>query len=318
MARSAKAYVTAAAVLLGVVALARAASDAQRQRVQAFQQEARSAREKLGLTREALVKQYPTPEIRLASPIPLAPGRQSRVAVGGAFQEKSLFVVESEDLAVTQEQLGPAGWSAQVAVRPGALPQQVGLTVYAPVSGIRSSAPAFLVAGRYECRVALKGGLSVRLVTRGQDPLLYDAVWTRAPASDPLRESVARLSIPYGGLGFEIQVDQAQLMQMAQEQQRGPQAEMMAEVKKCDQLPQAQMVACFQQAGERIKVLQAKAARQSVEKGPACGTLHLSRGRDGGFEGGEFRACMGGFEDRVASATCTPLEEGTAPPAPAR
>ncbi len=42
--------------------------------------------------------------------------------------------------------------------------------------------------------------------------------------------------------------------------------------------------------------------------GPPCGQLELTRSRGGGLEGGTFRACLGGYEDHVAKAQCTPLD----------
>jgi hypothetical protein len=300
----------AAAALLAAGALARAASDARRQRVDAFREQARVEREKLKLDPAALRRAYPTPEIRLArGPITLRPGATTAVEVGGAFQQGSLFDVDAEDVEVLREELTSAAWKAQLGVRKGALPQSVTLRVYSPVSAIGSSATAFVVAGRYDCQVQLQRGLSARLVAQAADPLRYDLTWTRPPSPSPLRRSVARLKVAYGALSFDVEGDQAELMASLQRSQEpgGAQAQAMAEMEKCQKLKDAEMIRCFQAAGERIKVIQAKDAEESVAAGPPCGQLDL-RIRAGQVEGGTFRACLSSYEDRVAKATCTPLD----------
>lgn len=301
----------AVVAVLAVGALARAASDAREQRVKAFREQAKGEREKLKLDAKAVRGQYPTPEIKLGRAITLRPGATTPVEVSGAFQKGSLFVVEADDVEVVREDLGAGGWKAQLAVRKGALPQTVRLAVYSPVSAIPASTNAFVVAGRYECQVQLKRGLAARLVAQAGDPLRYDVTWTRPPATAPLRSSVAKMDVQYGGIAFEIQGDQAEIMAAMQRSQKpgGAQAEMMAEMQKCDKLAQAEMIKCFQAAGERIKTIQAKEAEDSVAGGPACGHLDVSRNRvTGELEGGSFRSCMSSYEDRVAKASCTPIE----------
>jgi hypothetical protein len=296
-----------AVTVLAVAGLARAASDERRERVKAFRKQAEAERAKSGLPLAALKKQYPTPEIQLARPLPLSPGKVAAVEVKGDFQEGSLFLVESDDVTVQSEQLTPAGWKAELAVRAGAPPQRVGLAVYAPVSACSAYKEAFLVAGRYACQAQLEGGLAVKLVARASEPGAYDAAWSLPPQGAPLLRTAAKVEPSYRSLAFEFERDE-QALALEGQKAMGDAQPAMEEMQKCQKLPQAEMIACFQKAGERMKGEEAKRRAEWARKAPPCGTLTLSFDAAGAPEGGRFRACAGNFEDRVSKATCKLIE----------
>jgi hypothetical protein len=297
-----------AVAVLASAALARAASDARQQRVREFLKEARAQRARAGLTAPALARQYPTPEIQLERALPLAAGKGATVEVQGRFLAGSMFVVESDDVAVTSEQLTARGWRAQLAVRPGAPPQPVGLTVYAPVSGSSMHVPAFIVTARYGCRAELAGGLALSLSARPGDGLVYDVAWTRPPDAAPLRQTTARLQPSRGRIAFELARDEAEIAAAQEARARaGPPPEV-AELMKCQQLPQSEMLACIQRAAPQLQAAQQRQMNEARTKVPPCGTLDLARRDDGAIAGGEFRGCAGGFADGVSRASCTPLD----------
>jgi hypothetical protein len=296
-----------AATILAAAGLARAASEGRRERVSAFRKQAEAQRAKIGLPLAALKKQYPTPEIQLVSPLPLSPGKVANVEVKGAFQEGSLFVVESDDVTVKNEQIGPAAWKAELAVRAGAPPQRVGLAVYAPVSACSAYKEAFLVAGRYECQAELEGGLALKLVARASEPYAYDAVWSLPPREAPLLRTSAKVEPSYRALAFELERDDQAVLGEGQKAMADAQPAV-AEMQKCQQLPQAEMIACIQKVSERMNAAEAKRRGEWARKAPPCGTLTLDFRADGTPDGGRFSSCVANFQARVAKATCKLLE----------
>ena len=103
-------------------------------------------RKQLGLDANALRSKYPTPEVTFsgsgsggggAQCVQLCPGKTGKFALKGKFSSGSLFLVESNDVEVVEEQQTAGGWEATVKAKPDASRRGFAVSVTAPVSSIQ-------------------------------------------------------------------------------------------------------------------------------------------------------------------------------------
>jgi len=150
----------AVSVSLLTAAAVHASPDVWQQKVTAVHRLAEQERQKLGLAddRDALAKSHPAPELTLQTPVKLMPGANAKLSVSGKFATGTRFVLESDDIEVSNEKVSSTKYEANITVRRGALPAEVYLTAYAPVSASSTRVVAVEIIGTYFWNLQLANG----------------------------------------------------------------------------------------------------------------------------------------------------------------
>lgn len=152
----------------GVVVRAASLSSAYQAEVQRLQREWQAAQQTEGLSgsaqRKALYAKYPTPELKLAKPVALAPGASAPLAVAGTFSPQTVFLLENDQVSLSQPTAAAGRFSATVSAAPDALPGFARLYAYTPVSGAWTTAPAVFVGTPPTFALTASNGWAVALV----------------------------------------------------------------------------------------------------------------------------------------------------------
>jgi hypothetical protein len=154
--------VYAGVVVLGLLAIGRAAQFRFQDKEQTIRQACQAQLQKLGLTRDAAKARYPTPEIHMVSSGCLTPGATGDVVVKGKFAADTKFVLANDNLEVVKETLGGNEYRATVKVAPDIVPQTADVIAITPVSGITArSYAAIAIGGRIEWNLQSANGWTI-------------------------------------------------------------------------------------------------------------------------------------------------------------
>jgi hypothetical protein len=162
-----KRVVTVSVLILLACAAARAATRRYQEREEAFRKECQTEREKSGLSATDLRAKYPTPEIRMVSPVCVLAGATADVVVTGRFAAGAKFFVENDNFEVIKESVTENQYRATLKAMAGIGPETATLAMINPVTAQTARiANAVRVGGRYEWTMAAANGWKV--VARSQ------------------------------------------------------------------------------------------------------------------------------------------------------
>lgn len=171
-----KRVVTVLVLVLLAFAAARAATRRYQEREDAFRKECQAEREKLGLSASDLRAKYPTPEIRLVSPVCVLPGATADVVVTGRFAAGAKFFVENDNFEVVKESATENQYRATLKAVPGIGPETATLAMINPVTAQTARiANAVKVGGRYEWTMDAANGWKVVARSQATDRCAADA-----------------------------------------------------------------------------------------------------------------------------------------------
>lgn len=118
--------------------------------------------------RVALYSQYPTPEIGLAKSPPVDPGAATPVSVPGKFSPDTVFLVEHDDVELSDGALSGGAFKATLTVSPDAPPGFIRLYAFAPVSGAFNRTPVAFIGSVLTYDFRAKNGWTIKVVPTAQ------------------------------------------------------------------------------------------------------------------------------------------------------
>lgn len=140
--------------------------------VQRLRQEWRSQQQAEGLLgsqqQKALYGKYPTPELKLAKVVPVAPGQSATLSVTGTFAPNTAFLMENDQVTLAGGAATGSAFTASVTAAPDATPGFGRLFAYAPVSGAWTSVAAVFVGTPPTFDLAATNGWVVKLVPQAK------------------------------------------------------------------------------------------------------------------------------------------------------
>lgn len=196
----AKVALVCAGFLLAVWALGRAAFSQYRQRMNSIYDGCKADLTKTGLSKQAALNKYFTPEIHLISGGALAPGSTGEIVVKGRFVEGSKLTIENDEIQTVSDKLVNGDHHLTVSVAAGAMPGNFGLVAIAPVSCASTQANGVVIGGRYEWSLVASNGWRIVLtsVAPSSDsdegpgaPMQYKAAFMRPGESAPFKSLTA-------------------------------------------------------------------------------------------------------------------------------
>ncbi len=122
-------------VLLVGLGLVRAATFKFQEKTKAVLEACSKESKQLGLSKEAAFAREPSPTITLVTGSRLAPGRANQFTISGTFSPRTEFIIENDNITVTNETLTRTQYRATASVAPGTGPQTAALMAIAPISG---------------------------------------------------------------------------------------------------------------------------------------------------------------------------------------
>ena len=156
--------------------------------VQRLRQQWRTQQEAEGLSgsaqRKALYGKYPTPELRLAKVVSVAPGQSAKLSVSGTFPANTTFVMENDQVTLAEPVASATGFSATVTTAADAVPGFGRLFAYAPVSGAYTSVAAVFVGTPPSYALTASNGWTVKLQAKEKAFTLADSNATAAYVAD--------------------------------------------------------------------------------------------------------------------------------------
>jgi hypothetical protein len=269
---------TVFATLLIATAVVRAASDARQQRVDAIYRAAAEQRKKLGLDEARARKAYPTPEMTFEQSLEVAPGAKAKLVVPGRFTKGTAFVFESDDVTVLSEKVSDRRYEAEIQVRADALPGEVYLAAYAPVSAASVGVTALEIVARYQWDLSLANGDRMRLRIGPKDDNGRNCriEWTRA--GKPWLKTATTIDA-YDG---EVQIHVAPSDVSEDDEGEGPlgltpdQQAAFAEYQKCTDLPEDDQFDCVAKIAQKYADKErAEEEARHAELSTKCGSLSL-------------------------------------------
>ena len=187
--------------LLAVAGLAIAASSPEPffVRAQRFRAEQTRKAAELGLSRQELKRNYPTPELRLTREVQAMPGETVEIRAQGRIPKGSLVGLSCPDVEVLRTEITTSGVVAKVKIPRAPQQQACFLEAIAPISGKGALVRALEIGANYDWRLRLGNGARLRVWTEGAGDLAQlHTEWT-----DPA--STRQLALPQAYPG-EIRV----------------------------------------------------------------------------------------------------------------
>ncbi len=153
--------------VLAVAGVVRAATSGFQERRTAIYTKAEADRKKLGLEDpKKLYAKYPTPEVSFkGEPARLCAGKSATVKLTGKFVPASAFLVTNDGVQVVKEKMTATSWEAELKATAGALPGEVTVEVFSPVSAASRSAKVLELGCKYQWHLELADGQVVDLAT---------------------------------------------------------------------------------------------------------------------------------------------------------
>ena len=140
--------------------------------VQRLRQEWRSQQQAEGLAgseqQKALYGKYPTPELKLAKAVPVAPGQSAKLSVTGRFAPNTAFLMENDQITLAGGAATGSAFTASVTAAPDAMPGFGRLFAYAPVSGAWTAVAAVFVGTPPTFDLAASNGWVVKVVPQAK------------------------------------------------------------------------------------------------------------------------------------------------------
>lgn len=310
-------------VVLLVLAAPAAGGDWQKRQSDYYAQQS-AERKQLGLDDKALKAKYPTPEVTFSGSgaaggaagtrcVQLCPGKTGTFVLKGKLPERSLVLVQSNDVEVVEEKQTSAGWEATVKAKPDAPPELLRVGAISAVSGIQVQVPGLEIGCEHTFTFEVAGGdTMVMKVTFpcGKEETTATGEWSHGGKA--LGKYTYQVRRSEHSLSVNRQVSQEEATAqgqgtMALMQSKEWQAldarfnAQMAKVQACTKGPQAQIASCMNALQpeidkinkERQALIDANEAKGSLKFG--CGALDVQA--NAGTLKGTANQCAGHKKD---------------------
>lgn len=243
--------------------------------------------------RKKLYSLYPTPEIRLAKPVILAPGATASVSIAGTFSDKTTFVSNHDGIVLSSPVVAANAFKATVSAAPDLPPTWARIYAFAPVSAAEGWVPAVFVGVPTTYTLAAANGWTITLAPQskvfefprpGTATVTYKAEYFKPGSATPFETTTGSLSIEAestpGSYTFHMSAGNsgsamAETMALA---------ERMAELMKAGKIDSPEMARIqkrMEAAQERMQKemeaqVQDPAAFQKIHDDFGCGTINLT------------------------------------------
>jgi hypothetical protein len=313
-------------LLLTVAVTARADTSAWQKKIDAFQDQVREQRKKLGLKND---QRGATPELAFVTApgeatsgtVVLCAGQTVDVKLKTNLPANSLFVVTNDDVTIAKQKLEGGVWSATLTARANALPRGFSVRGLNPTSGREASLWSFLLACKHTLVTEVGGDtLTLKLdFSTGQQAVQATGAWTRAgqkpiPATFEVRMMTEGISANRVPSPEEQQAEVAAMTKAyGSPERRAAEKKLEEAVKKmepCMKLAPEKMQACMAPVQKEVDAVNARMqqlnddAERTTSPKIGCGELQLSYGADATLKG-EGSRCQGKKADERLDAKAT-------------
>lgn len=150
-----------------------------------------------------LFEAHPTPEITLARPVTIAPGRSGPVSLAGKFRPTTVFLAEHDGVTLSGGKVAGTTFTATATVAADALPGFARVFAYTPVSGAWDAAGIVVIGTAPAFSLTASNGWTIRLtpdktgwtVNDQEATLVYRAEYFKPGASTPFETMTGPLRV---------------------------------------------------------------------------------------------------------------------------